>query len=386
MPDRLPVSPIAIACGGTGGHLFPGLAIGEQLRQRGRPVTLLVSPKEVDQAAVRGIRDINVATLSAVALTGANLVGFLRGCLRSYRQSRRLFASAPPAAVLAMGGFTSAPPVLAGKRLGAKTFLHESNTIPGRANRWLAHVVDRAFVGFAEAGPRLRTRSVSVTGTPVRPQFQHRPPADCRRSLGLAPDRPTLLVMGGSQGARGVNDLFLTALPELRQRAPRLQFVHLTGVPDFASASERHAAMGSGALVRAFSDSMETVLAAATVAVSRAGASSLAELAALRLPAVLIPYHAAADNHQWHNARAYEQTGAAESLDQATTTPTALTDRILTLLADAEGPRRMGLALAAWDRPAAAAEIADAIFASLAKPQETTTAPAALRAAAPAHS
>lgn len=173
MPARASLPSVAIACGGTGGHLFPGLAVGEQLLRRGLAVTLLVSPKEVDQAAVRNIRDMRIATLPAVALTGKNFAGFLRGGLRSYRECRKLFRVHPPAAVLAMGGFTSAPPMLAGRRAGAKTFLHESNAIPGRANRWLSWVVDRAFVGFAEAAPRLHTGRVTVTGTPVRPQFSN---------------------------------------------------------------------------------------------------------------------------------------------------------------------------------------------------------------------
>ena len=376
MPSRTPIPSLAIACGGTGGHLFPGLAVGEQFLRRGYAVTLLVSPKDVDQAAVRNVLDMRIATLPAVALAGKNLPGFARGFVRSYQECRKMFRATPPAAVLAMGGFTSAPPVLAGRRCGAKTFLHESNAIPGRANRWLSWVVDRAFVGFAEAGPRLHTRRVEVTGTPVRPQFQPRSAAACRRSLGLAAERPTLLVMGGSQGARGINDLFLAALPLLRERVPQCQFIHLTGTTDFESARQRHAALQSGALVEPFSEAMEMVMGAASVAVNRAGASSLAELAALRVPALLIPYPAAADNHQWHNARAYEQTGAALLLAQQSTTPELLVEKILTLFTDATGADKFRTALAAWDKPHAAEEIANAILQSLAN-QAPASAPAA---------
>ena len=386
MSARASLPSVAIACGGTGGHLFPGLAVGEQLRQRGLPVTLLISPKEVDQAAVRNVLDLRIATLPAVALTGQNLPGFMAGAWRSYRQCRKLFRAQPPGAILAMGGFTSAPPLLAGRRLGAKTFLHESNAIPGRANRWLSWIVDRAFVGFAEAGPRLHTRRVTVTGTPVRPQFRPRSAEACRRLMGLDPARPTLLVMGGSQGARGVNDLFLAALPQLRERAPQFQFIHLTGAADFDSARARHAALGSGALVQAFSDAMETVMGAASVAISRAGASSLAELAALRLPALLVPYPDAADNHQWHNAHAYEQTGAALLLQQREATPELVAERILTLLADVEGARRLTTALAAWDRPGVAAAMAAIIAESLAAPAAESRSVSPLAGAAPAHS
>src|SRR5262245_47420499 len=128
-PFAQPIPHVAVACGGTGGHLFPGLAVAEQLVQSGCEVTLLISPKEVDQQAVRTARGMRVETLPAVGLKRGSELAFLRGFCRSYRQARRLFESQPPQAALAMGGFTSAPPILAAKRLGAKTFLHESNTI-----------------------------------------------------------------------------------------------------------------------------------------------------------------------------------------------------------------------------------------------------------------
>jgi UDP-N-acetylglucosamine--N-acetylmuramyl-(pentapeptide) pyrophosphoryl-undecaprenol N-acetylglucosamine transferase len=138
MPPPEDAFHVAIACGGTGGHLFPGLAVAEQLAQRGCKISLLISPKEVDQQAVKNVRGMEIVTLPAVALQNRNYLSFVRGCFRSYRAARRYFKSHPPQAVLAMGGFTSAPPVLAAKFLGAKTFLHESNTIPGRGVRWFS--------------------------------------------------------------------------------------------------------------------------------------------------------------------------------------------------------------------------------------------------------
>src|SRR5262245_25675337 len=148
--------PIAIACGGTGGHLFPGLAVAQELVERGCKVTLIVSPKEVDQQAVQGVVGMDVMTLPAVGLKRGGEIAFLRGCCRSYRAARKLFQARRPQAVLAMGGFTSAPPVLAGRRSGAPAFLHESNTIPGRANRLLSRMVTQAFVGFPSAAARLK--------------------------------------------------------------------------------------------------------------------------------------------------------------------------------------------------------------------------------------
>ena len=362
MPSTNSHPNIAIACGGTGGHLFPGLAVGGEFLRLGWGVTLLISPKEVDQAAVRGLAGMRVATIPAVGLSGGNGVGFIRGLLRSHRECKRRFQAEPPSAVLAMGGFTAAPPVVAGGQCGAKTFLHESNAIPGRANRWLARWVGGAFVGFPEAGSRLRARSVTVTGTPVRPSFRQCEAAACRRALGLNPDAPVLLVMGGSQGASGINELVLAALPTLQAAVPELQFIHVTGMRDIEMACERHTALKSGAVVQAFSEAMDQLMGAATMTVSRAGASSLAEIAALRLPAILVPYPTAADNHQWHNAHAFEQTGAAVLIEQKSVTPALFANRILGLLSRPPALDAMRQALVSWDKPTAAGDIAATIL------------------------
>ena len=148
---------VAIACGGTGGHLFPGLAVAEQLNRRGCGVALLISPKDVDQQAVKSARGMEIFTLPAVALQNRNYFSFAGSFLKSLFAAQKIFRRRKPQAVLAMGGFTSAPPVWVGKNFGAKTFLHESNTIPGRANRFLARFVDEAFVGFPEAAARLKS-------------------------------------------------------------------------------------------------------------------------------------------------------------------------------------------------------------------------------------
>ncbi|MBI3192826.1 MAG: UDP-N-acetylglucosamine--N-acetylmuramyl-(pentapeptide) pyrophosphoryl-undecaprenol N-acetylglucosamine transferase, partial [Pedosphaera parvula] len=224
---------IAIACGGTGGHLFPGMAVGEELLQRGCAVTLLISPKEIDQQAARSAAGMEVVTLPAVGLTRYGVARFLAGAWKSYRLAKKLFRSRPPQAVLAMGGFTSAPPVWAGKGLGAATFFHESNAIPGRANRWLGRVVDEAFLGLSQAASYLPNTKATTTGTPVRAQFQPQDAASCRLALGLDPHRPVLLIMGGSQGATGINELVLKTLPTLAVMARDLQFLHLTGPHDF---------------------------------------------------------------------------------------------------------------------------------------------------------
>jgi UDP-N-acetylglucosamine--N-acetylmuramyl-(pentapeptide) pyrophosphoryl-undecaprenol N-acetylglucosamine transferase len=367
MPDfpssSVPPPSAAIACGGTGGHLFPGLAVAGELRRRGCAVTLLVSRKEVDQQAVRSVTGMEIVQLPAIGWSRGGFFGFAWGFWQSYRLVRRHFRRQPPALVLAMGGFISAPPVLAGKRSRARTFLHESNSIPGRANRWLAPWVDGAFVYFPAAAQRLSARQVEVAGMPVRPEIlQPLTAREARAALGLAPESPVLLVMGGSQGARKVNDLILRCVPQLRQAAPDLQFLHLTGPDDFERVRASYQAHHARAKVHGFFHDMGLALAAADVAVSRAGASSLAELAARQLPAVLIPYPTAADDHQYHNARALAQSGAARLLQQDTTTPGQLADEILDLLRDTAKRAAMRRALTGWLRPAAAAEIAERIL------------------------
>jgi UDP-N-acetylglucosamine--N-acetylmuramyl-(pentapeptide) pyrophosphoryl-undecaprenol N-acetylglucosamine transferase len=357
---------VAIACGGTGGHLFPGLAVAEQLQKRGCQVALIVSPKEVDREAAKSATGMEIITLPAVGLQNRNYLSFAHSFWQSWRAARKIFKSRPPQAVLAMGGFTSAPPILAARKYGARTFLHESNTVPGRANRFLARYVDEAFVGFPGATARLRARKVTVTGTPVRPQFQPGDPTPCRAAFRLDPARSTILVMGGSQGASGINDLILSALPSLGNRTSTWQWLHLTGPANVEKVEQAYATRGFKAVVKPFLAEMDMVLGAATIAISRAGASSLAEIAAVRLPSVLVPYPTAADNHQFYNAQAFEATGAARLLEQKNATPEKLAALLCELLEGPAARAKMQAALAQWHAPKAAEQIAEIMLAAIA--------------------
>lgn len=376
---------VAIACGGTGGHLFPGLAVADQLIARGCTVSVLISPKDVDQQAVKSACDVEVVTLPAVALQSGSRIAFLRGFVKSFRASRALFKTRRPDAVLAMGGFTAAPPVFAARMLGVKIFLHESNTIPGRANRWLARFVDQAFVGFSEAEGRLAAREVIVTGTPVRAEFQFREVAACRVALGLDPARPVVLITGGSQGARGVNDLIIGALPMLARHALQWQWLHLTGPNDVEKVKQAYAKHELKVVVFPFLAQMELALGAATACVSRAGASSLAEIAAMRLPTLLVPLPTSADNHQWHNARAFEETGAAQLLQQGDATPEKVSTLLRELVEDTAERDEMRSALAKWHEPKAAEKIAEQILKAVSRETISTTdkRPATTRCAKP---
>ena len=366
---------VAIACGGTGGHLFPGMAVAEQLQLRGCDVALLISPKEIDQQAAKSAQGMQVLTLPAVGLQNRNYFSFAGSFLKSLLATRRIFRQRRPDAVLAMGGFTSAPPVWVGKEFGAKIFLHESNTIPGRANRYLARFVDLAFIGFPEAAARLRARKITKAGTPVRPQFlpsAGQLPSECRVALGLDPERLTVLVVGGSQGASGLNEMVLAALPRLAGK--NWQWLHLTGANDFEKVRSAYTRLGLKAVVKPFLAEMGLALGAATACVSRAGASSLAEIAALRLPSLLVPFPAAADNHQFYNATAFATTGAARCLEQKNTDPEK-TAAILTELMENQGSRTtVSLALEQWHAPKAAAEIAEGILAAITLQREKAAA------------
>ncbi len=373
---------IAIACGGTGGHLFPGIAVAEELKKRGCKIALLISPKEIDQQAVKSAKDFEIFTLPAVGLQNRNYFSFGSSFWKSFCASRKIFKQRKPDAVLAMGGFTSAPPVLAARKFGAKTFLHESNTIPGRANRFLARFVDEAFVGFPEAAARLKACKVSVTGTPVRPQFQWGEATDeparedarptkiavCRADLGLEANLPTILVVGGSQGASGLNDMILSALPLLTQK--NWQWLHLTGANDFEKVKAAYTAKNLKAVVKPFLAEMDLALGAATISVSRSGASSLAEIAAMRLPSLLVPYPTAADNHQFFNARAFEKTGAAKLLEQKNFTPEKVAAILIVLVENNLARVEIQNALAQWHQPKAAEQIAGNILAAIEQQRE----------------
>ena len=205
--------------------------------------------------------------------------------------------------------------------------------------------MDEAFIGFPETAARLRPQN-NATGTPVRPQFSNpqsaiRNPRQSRS--GLTPDRPVVLVVGGSQGARGLNDLVLSALPLLA--AENWQWLHLAGANDFEKVKSTYAANGIKAVVKPFLTEMELALGAATAAVSRAGASSLAEMAAMKLPSLLVPLPTAADKHQFFNAAAFKKTGAARLLEQKNSPPEKVAALLTELVGD-ETARRKCTALA----------------------------------------
>jgi UDP-N-acetylglucosamine--N-acetylmuramyl-(pentapeptide) pyrophosphoryl-undecaprenol N-acetylglucosamine transferase len=306
-----------IACGGTGGHLFPGLAVAESLRARGHEVLLFVSEKEVDALALSGrsFAFEKLPTIGLPSLYSPAIFGFLRRFNESLARCRAIYRTFKPQAVLGMGGFTSTAPILAGRMRGISTFIHESNAIPGKANRLTARMVRAVLLGFKECAPFFPRSRTEVTGTPIRTELRRLHRAAAREKLGLAPNIPTLLVMGGSQGASGINQAMIRAVPALQ--GLELQVIHLSGTRDERLVADNYQRDHIRAFVAPFHHRMEEAYSAADFAVARSGAASLAELSFYGLPSILIPFPYAADDHQTRNAEIFLRAGAAILLKES---------------------------------------------------------------------
>jgi UDP-N-acetylglucosamine--N-acetylmuramyl-(pentapeptide) pyrophosphoryl-undecaprenol N-acetylglucosamine transferase len=310
---------VAIACGGTGGHLFPGLAVAEVLQNRGHEVLLIISEKQIDAIAVGNRKEFRIQKIPAIGLTKVvsrqffsfftKFMSGLAACLRTYRSFR-------PDAVLGMGGFTSTGPILAGRLIGLPTFIHESNAIPGKANRLNAWLAKEVLLGFEECARYFPNKKLEVTGTPIRDSLRN--PVDrseVLQKLRLKSGLRTVLVMGGSQGAHGINEAIVRVLPRFVDK--EVQFIHLTGKEDQNYVYERYQKEGIPAFVSAFYDRMEEAYSIADLAVARSGAASLTELSFFGLPSILIPYPFAAENHQFFNAEIFARHGVAEVLEES---------------------------------------------------------------------
>ncbi len=358
---------IAIACGGTGGHLFPGLAVAEELRQRGHDTLLLVSPKQIDAIALKGAGE-----QQAHALPGIGWPGFLSprvftfglSLVRSWRECGQVYRDFQPTAVVGMGGFTSAIPLLLGRHLQLPTLIHESNAIPGRVTRVIAPWVNKTLLGFEGCANYLRKAHCVVTGTPVRRGLERIDRAVAAEKFGLNPNQPIILVMGGSQGAHGINELILKTLPMWHNQREEVQFIHLTGQADVNIAEINYRRQRLIAVVQAFSTQMEHFYSLADVVISRSGAASLTELSHYGLPSILIPYPAAADDHQSYNARIFERAGAARMMIESKTTPEALHQAVSEILAGRELRSKMAGAAQKLAGEDAARRVAEEIEAS----------------------
>jgi UDP-N-acetylglucosamine--N-acetylmuramyl-(pentapeptide) pyrophosphoryl-undecaprenol N-acetylglucosamine transferase len=352
---------VVIAGGGTGGHLFPALAVAEVLQERKHEVVILISEKEIDALATRDRSEFRFEKLPTVGMPNLfsfAIFGFMKRLNESLAPCRALYNRFQPDAVLGMGGFTSTSPILAGRLRRVPTFVHESNAIPGKANRLNARLSNVVLLGFEECARFFPKSKCKVTGTPIRKSLLARVPKEqARAAFGLQPERKTLLVMGGSQGAHGINELLIKAAPALA-REP-VQIIHLTGPQDEQLVTANYRRENIPAHVSAFHHRMEEAYSAADVAVARSGAASLTELSHFRLPSILIPYPFAADDHQTANAKIFERAGASILTVQSETTPESLAEKLRALISD---PARLDAMSAACARLApedAAGKIVD---------------------------
>lgn len=361
MPEKMNV---LIACGGTGGHLFPGIAVAEELERRGHKVLLLVSEKKVDAESSKKYTGLTFRTVPAVAKPptfSPRMVPFLFKLWKTVRLCRKILAENKCDAVLGMGGFTSLPPVLAGKKMGLMTCVHDSNALPGKANRLTARWCRKVLVGLEAARKYFPGADVVLTGTPVRKELLTLPEKQAaREKFGLSPDGHAVLVMGGSQGAKQLNSLVVEAAKAM----PGLQFLHITGSFDYDRVAEL-AAGREGYRTLAFCDDMAAAYAACDVAVSRSGASSMTELSSVSMPSILVPYPYAADDHQTANAKVFEQAGAAVLRQESALDAGGLVADLTRILGDGETWQAMSEAANALAVGDAAARICDEISADV---------------------
>ena len=353
-----------IAAGGTGGHLFPGLAVGEVLIARGHRVMLIISEKEIDSLATQGRGEFRIERVPGVGMQSKSPVALVKFALKfraGLGQVKALYRDFAPSAVLGMGGFTSTAPILAGRARKIPTFVHESNAIPGKANRLNGRLVTRVLIGFEECAQFFPAGKCEVTGTPIRTSLTERlEKTKALAAFGLTPGKSTLLVMGGSQGAHGINQALINALPQLTGRP--LQIIHLTGKQDETLMRESYTRAGLPAFTAAFCHQMQEAYSAADFTIARSGAASLTELSQFALPGILIPYPFAAEDHQTFNAKIFERAGAATLLPERETTGENLAKKLLWFLDDPARLSEASARSASLAPHAAAGRVADTIL------------------------
>ena len=360
---------VLVAGGGTAGHVFPAVAVARELTRIAdiEPVFVGVSDRlEAQLVPDAGFRLHTVDAVSVPRKLSPALLRLPSALRRAVKQVERIAEKEGAQAAVTFGGYVSFPTSWAAHRRGLPLVLHEQNAVPGMANRVAARWAYRIAVSFPGSADRFRRKErCAVTGNPVREEIltldRDARRAEARQRFGLDPDRPTLLVFGGSQGARALNRAIVDA--HAHWGDTDIQILHAAGrglYPEAASAWEQARATDPGPTVRVldFIDDMCDAYAAADVVVCRSGATSIAELTTLGIPAVLVPYPHATGDHQRLNAEALENTGGAISVPDDELDADRLLAEVRPLLDDPEAHARMVAASRAFGRPDAAANVA----------------------------
>jgi UDP-N-acetylglucosamine--N-acetylmuramyl-(pentapeptide) pyrophosphoryl-undecaprenol N-acetylglucosamine transferase len=347
---------LLIAGGGTGGHLFPGIALALEARERSRENAVLFV------GTARGLerRLVPRSGFPLRLVTGGALKGrrpweaalTLLGLPRAFLQAIGILREWRPDVVVGVGGYASGPMLVAAAASGIARAVIEPNAIPGITNRALGRLVHEVYVAWPQTAARFPKGKAVTTGNPVR------------REIGASPAPSsggtfTVLVFGGSQGASRINETVIGALGSMGKEARGLRFVHQTGEADLERVKAAYAEHGIDAEVAAFFDDMAARYAAADLVVCRAGATTVTELACAGKGSILIPYPFAADDHQTANARILEEAGAAVVVQQGELTPARLADLLLNIARTRGRAMRMGEEARAVARPDAARAIVD---------------------------
>lgn len=349
---------IDVACGGTGGHVLPGVATARVLSGRGHDVRLWLTARDVEaDAAASWDGPILLVSASGFA-SGAvwRWPGVALGLARAVLRCRAILRADPPDALLAMGSYACFGPALAAQWLRIPVVLHEGNAVPGRAVSVLAGRAAAVAVSFLAAEKRIRARKVVLTGSPIRDDLDRH-----FDSGTLRDDVPVVLVTGGSQGAEELNRIAVEALGALLARGWDLEVVHLAGRKNEDRVNEAYRHAGVNAHVYGFLGEVGKAYNAATIAVTRSGTATCAELCACGVPALLVPLPTARRNHQYENAVDLARHGGAEVIEERGLTPKDLADRLEACLRDGAKLERMSAAMKGAAAPDAAGRLADLV-------------------------
>ncbi len=356
---------ILIAAGGTGGHLFPAIALAEELGSRLPELSILfVGAEEGVEASLLASRGWDFQGIRASGLLGKRLSQRLRslGLIpSSLTRSRSILRQFCPDIVVGFGGYASGAVVLAAVLAGIPTVIHEQNAYPGLTNRRLGKVVDLVAVAFEAASGYFPKGKVRVTGNPVRKELFGVNRAEAIARFGLDQHSFTLLIFGGSQGAHRLNQAVLEALPMLEPEREQIQFLHATGHRDLATVRQGYSAGGYRAVVEPFFREIAAAYAAADLCLCRAGAGTVAELCALGKPSVLVPFPYATNDHQRRNAEAVVASGGARMVQDRGLNGIVVAGIVREFVYDRERLRAMADRAKAQALPDAAARFADLV-------------------------
>ncbi|MBW2608997.1 MAG: undecaprenyldiphospho-muramoylpentapeptide beta-N-acetylglucosaminyltransferase [Deltaproteobacteria bacterium] len=357
--DKDPDEPrVIIAGGGTGGHLFPGLAIANEVAKRhARSEILFITGHRKIESDILTRSGFHQVAISVEGIKGR---GWKRGIIAILRlpysllQSIWIIRRLSPHLVLGVGGYSSGPACLAARIMGIPTAVHEQNSFPGLTNRLLCRIVDRVFISFEESRDHFPGGTIYLTGNPIRREILEK-----REHLEKIDKRFTILVMGGSQGASAINRAFVSALEILKDKGKDPHVIHQTGNTDFARVAEEYRRRGLQGDIIPFIKEMPRAYQQADIVVSRAGATTVAELAGLGMPSVLIPYPYAANRHQDTNARILVKVGGAEMVLQDDLSADGLAELLMRYMDDRAALKRMGEQALRVGRPDAVKVIVD---------------------------